>query len=52
MIAIVAFDLIEKKLLEMSFRDNFDHDHTYCDFYVFREFLNIWVMGMIHLKYW
>lgn len=32
MSVIVAFDLMEKKLLEMSFRDDFDHDHTYCDF--------------------
>jgi len=48
---IVAFDLIERKLLDISLPDDlfwrglpgdFDHEPTDCDLWVFGEFLSVW----------
>jgi F-box interacting protein len=41
---IIAFDLMEKKLLEMSLPDNFDHEPPEYDLWVFGEFLSLWAM--------
>ncbi|CAJ2659242.1 unnamed protein product [Trifolium pratense] len=39
---IVAFDLMERKLLDMHLPDQFDHDLRNCGLWVFREFLSLW----------
>ncbi|KAK2358125.1 F-box/kelch-repeat protein [Trifolium repens] len=41
---IVAFDLMEKKLLEMSLPDDIDYESINCDLWVFGEYLSLWVM--------
>jgi len=39
---ILAFDLMERKLFEISLPDDFDHEHTYCELWVFEEFISLW----------
>ncbi|GAU41602.1 hypothetical protein TSUD_196720 [Trifolium subterraneum] len=41
---IVAFDLMERELVEMSLPDYIDIELTDCDLWVFGEFLALWVM--------
>ncbi|PNX99672.1 F-box/kelch-repeat protein [Trifolium pratense] len=43
---IVAFDLMERELVEMSFPDYIDIELIDCDLWVFGEFLALWVMDM------
>ena len=49
---IVAFDLMERKLLELSLPDDFYYEPTFCDLWVFREFLSICVMGDDTVEIW
>jgi F-box interacting protein len=42
---IVAFDLMEKKLLDMHLPDQFECQLDYCGLWVFREFLSLWAMN-------
>ncbi|KAK2411907.1 F-box/kelch-repeat protein [Trifolium repens] len=49
---IVAFDLMERKLLEMSLPDDFDHEPTFCDLWVFGDFLSLWAMGDDIVEIW
>ena len=42
---IVAFDLMERKLLEIPLLDDFDHGLVYYGLWVFEEFLSIWNMN-------
>ncbi|XP_050870500.1 F-box/kelch-repeat protein At3g23880 [Lathyrus oleraceus] len=51
---IVAFDLTERKLLEMSLPlpDDFDLDPNFCDLWVFGEFLSLWSMGNDSVEIW
>jgi len=45
MFVIVAFDLMERKLLGMPpLPDDFIHQTTYCGLWVFGEFLSLWAM--------
>ncbi|GAU41607.1 hypothetical protein TSUD_196770 [Trifolium subterraneum] len=41
---IVTFDLMEKKLLEMSLPGDVDYESINCDLWVFGEYLSLWVM--------
>ncbi|CAJ2643908.1 unnamed protein product [Trifolium pratense] len=41
---IVGFDLMERKLLDLQFPDDFDHDPTNCGLWVFGEFLSLWAI--------
>jgi F-box interacting protein len=41
---IVGFDLMDRKLFDMQFPDDFDHEPTYCGLWVFGEFLSLWAM--------
>ena len=52
MSVILAFDLMERKLLEMSLPDDFDPGPTYCDFWVFGEFLSLWVKKEDTVEIW
>jgi len=49
---IIAFDLIEKKLLDMSLPDDLEHEPTYCDLWVFGEFLSVWTMENDRVEIW
>jgi F-box interacting protein len=51
---IVAFDLIEKKLLDIHLPDDFifDHDPNYYDLWVFGEFLSLWAMDEATVEIW
>ena len=49
---IVAFDLMERKLLDLSLPDDFYHEPTDCDLWVFREFLSICAMGDDTVEIW
>ncbi|CAI8610524.1 unnamed protein product [Vicia faba] len=50
---IVAFDLTERKVLEMSLPDDFAYnDPYYCDLWVFGEFLSLWSMGNDTVEIW
>ncbi|XP_058759180.1 F-box/kelch-repeat protein At3g06240-like [Vicia villosa] len=49
---IVAFDLTERKLLEMSLPDDFNTGPSYCDLWVFGEFLSLWSMGKDIVEIW
>ncbi|PNY08796.1 F-box/kelch-repeat protein [Trifolium pratense] len=42
---IVAFDLMERKLLEMGLPDDADFETKDCDVWVFGDFLSLWAMG-------
>ncbi|XP_045805711.1 F-box/kelch-repeat protein At3g06240-like [Trifolium pratense] len=42
---IVAFDLMERKLLDMHFPDQFISELDYCGLWVFQEFLSLWSMN-------
>ncbi|CAJ2634486.1 unnamed protein product [Trifolium pratense] len=44
MYVIVAFDLMERKLLDMHLPDEFDGEHDYTGLWVFGEFLSVWAM--------
>ncbi|GAU26306.1 hypothetical protein TSUD_56040 [Trifolium subterraneum] len=48
---IVAFDLIERKLLHMHLPDQFEIDY-YCGLWVFREFLSLWNMDKDTVEIW
>jgi F-box interacting protein len=41
---IVAFDLMERKFLEMNLPDEFDHELHSCGVWVFQKFLSLWAM--------
>lgn len=41
---VVAFDLVERKLVEIPLPDDFDHGYTDCGLWVCRGFLSLWVM--------
>ncbi|XP_045786407.1 F-box/kelch-repeat protein At3g23880-like [Trifolium pratense] len=41
---IIAFDLMEEKLLEMRLPDDVDYESKNCDLWVFGEYLSLWVM--------
>jgi len=41
---ILAFDLTERKLLEMPFLDGSGHEIQNCELWVFGEFLSLWAM--------
>ncbi|GAU41597.1 hypothetical protein TSUD_196660 [Trifolium subterraneum] len=49
---VVAFDLMERKLLEMSLPDDFDHEPTFCDLWVFGDFFSLWAMGDGIVEIW
>jgi len=49
---IVAFDLMERKLLEMSLPDDFHHDPTNFDLWVFKEFLSLWAIWDGTVEIW
>ncbi|CAJ2634607.1 unnamed protein product [Trifolium pratense] len=44
---ILAFDLMERKLLEMPYPDgyNYNYPDENCGFWVYGEFISLWVMG-------
>jgi F-box interacting protein len=42
---IIAFDLMERKLLEMRLPDDFEHEPPQLDMWVFGEFLSLCTMG-------
>ncbi|MCH99927.1 F-box family protein, partial [Trifolium medium] len=44
---IVAFDLIERKLLDMNFPDEFDREFAYGGLWVFQEFLSLWAKNYV-----
>ncbi|GAU41606.1 hypothetical protein TSUD_196760 [Trifolium subterraneum] len=44
---IVAFHLMERKLLEIPLPVDIDYDSTYCDSWVFKGFLSLWVVANI-----
>ncbi|CAJ2659248.1 unnamed protein product [Trifolium pratense] len=39
---IVAFDLMERKLLDMHLPDQFGYEFDSCGLWLFREFLSLW----------
>ncbi|RHN79377.1 putative F-box domain, galactose oxidase/kelch, beta-propeller, F-box associated interaction [Medicago truncatula] len=41
---VVAFELVERKLVEIPLPDDFDHGYTVCGLWVCRGFLSLWVM--------
>lgn len=41
---IIAFDLMDRKLLEMPFPDGFHHTTDNCNLWVFGEFLSLWAV--------
>jgi len=41
-LVIIAFDLMERKLVEMPLPDGFDHATNNCNLWVFGEFLSLW----------
>ncbi|KAK2368817.1 hypothetical protein QL285_081984 [Trifolium repens] len=45
---IVAFDLMERKLLEMNLPHEFDHELHSCGVWVFQEFLSLWAMEYVY----
>jgi len=51
---ILAFDLTERKLLDMPFLDGFGHKIENCDLWVFGEFLSLWAMdyGKRRVEIW
>ena len=42
---ILAFDLMERKLFEISLPDDFDHEHKHCDLWVFGKLISLWAMN-------
>ncbi|CAI8610528.1 unnamed protein product [Vicia faba] len=51
---IIAFDLAERKLLQMSIpmSGGFDIDPKFCDLWVFGEFLSLWSMKNDTVEIW
>jgi F-box interacting protein len=49
---IVAFDLIERKLLGMSLPDDVEYVPTPCDLWVLGEFLSVWTMENDIVEIW
>ncbi|GAU41608.1 hypothetical protein TSUD_196780 [Trifolium subterraneum] len=49
---IVAFDLMERKLLEMCLPDDGDFESKNCDLWVFGEFLSLWAMDNHATEIW
>ncbi|GAU41609.1 hypothetical protein TSUD_196790 [Trifolium subterraneum] len=49
---IVAFDLMERKLLEMGLPDDVDYESKNCDLWVFGEFLSLWAMDYDETEIW
>jgi len=49
---IIAFDLIERKLLDMSLPDDLEYEPTTCDLWVFGEFLSVWTMENDIVEIW
>ncbi|RHN52061.1 putative F-box domain, galactose oxidase/kelch, beta-propeller, F-box associated interaction [Medicago truncatula] len=49
---IIAFDLIERKLFDMSLPDDMEHEPIYCDLWVFGEFLSVWTMDSDIVEIW
>ncbi|CAJ2634492.1 unnamed protein product [Trifolium pratense] len=49
---IVAFDLMERKLLEMSLPDDFYYELSFCELWVFGDFLSLCVMGDDTVEIW
>ena len=49
---ILAFDLTERKFLEMPVPDGFDQELEGCDLWVFGEFLSLWAVGEDIVEIW
>ena len=49
---IIAFDLIERKLLYMSLPDDLEHQPRACDLWVFGEFLSVWTLENDIVEIW
>ncbi|XP_058759188.1 F-box/kelch-repeat protein At3g06240-like [Vicia villosa] len=49
---IVAFDLAERKLVEMFLPDDFNIDSNFYELWVFGEFLSLWVRGEDAVEIW
>ncbi|XP_050870498.1 F-box/kelch-repeat protein At3g06240-like [Lathyrus oleraceus] len=49
---IVAFHLVEQKLLEIYYPDEFYHEPIDCDLWVFREFFSLWAMEDDTVEIW
>lgn len=48
--AIIAFDVMERKHVEMPFPDGFELEPEYCDLMVFRESLSLWAMDFVNSR--